>query len=281
MTSPEQAPALSRRRELGSGSANSLLLTVLGEFVLPDGRPVWTSSLLALFRELGVEEKALRQALMRTADGGWLAGDRSGRRTRWELTDAGRRLLSEGTARIYGFRGPPDSWDGQWLLLLVTVPENRRALRTRLRTRLGWAGFGLLPQGLWLRPGSEEPPELRSVLAELDLEDSAHTFLARSGQLGTDAGLVRSAWDLDEIEQRYEEFVDQVTPLQPRTDLQALTDQVRLVQEWRRFPLLDPGLPRTLLPPTWSGARAADLFTTRHATWAPRALTAWQALTAE
>ena len=39
-----------------------------GEVVLPDGRPVWTSSLLALFRELGVEEKALRQALMRTAD---------------------------------------------------------------------------------------------------------------------------------------------------------------------------------------------------------------------
>src|SRR5947209_5062750 len=130
-------PVLSRRRELGSGSANSLLLTVLGEFVLPDGRPVWTSSLLTLFRELGVEEKALRQALMRTADDGWIVGDRLGRRTRWQLTESGRRLLSEGSARIYGFRGPPEDWDGQWLLLLVTVPENNRGLRTRLRTQLG------------------------------------------------------------------------------------------------------------------------------------------------
>src|SRR5690349_10543352 len=104
MSFSEPAPALSRRRELGSGSANSLLLTVLGEFVLPGGEPVWTSALLALFRELGVEEKALRQSLMRTAGDGWIAGDRVGRRTRWQLTDAGRRLLSEGTARIYGFR---------------------------------------------------------------------------------------------------------------------------------------------------------------------------------
>ena len=53
MTSPEPPPTLSRRRELGSGSANSLLLTVLGEFVLPGGRPVWTSSLLDALSRTG------------------------------------------------------------------------------------------------------------------------------------------------------------------------------------------------------------------------------------
>jgi phenylacetic acid degradation operon negative regulatory protein len=280
-TDSERVPTLSRRRELGSGSANSLLLTVLGEFVLPDGRPVWTSALIALFRDLGVEEKAVRQALMRTSDDGWITADRLGRRTRWRLSGAGERLLTEGSRRIYSFRGPPEDWDARWLLLLVNIPENSRALRAKLRTQLGWAGFGLLPQGLWLRPGSDEPAEVRRVLAELGLEDSAHTFVARSGQLGSDAGLVRAAWDLDEIEQRYEEFLDAVAPLRPRTDLQALTHQIRLVQEWRRFPLLDPGLPRTLLPRTWSGARAAEVFTARHAAWAPRAWAAWQELTSE
>jgi phenylacetic acid degradation operon negative regulatory protein len=56
---------------------------------------------------------------------------------------------------------------------------------------------------------------------------------------------------------------------------------VRLVQEWRRFPLLDPGLPRELLPPRWSGHRAAEVFRERHAAWAPRAQLAWAELTAE
>ena len=48
-------PSLSRRRELGSASAASLLLTILGEFVLPAGEPVWTSALVRLLGELGVE----------------------------------------------------------------------------------------------------------------------------------------------------------------------------------------------------------------------------------
>jgi phenylacetic acid degradation operon negative regulatory protein len=279
MAAVERVPTLSRRRELGSGSANSLLLTVLGEFVLPDGHPVWTSTLITLFRELGVEEKAVRQALMRSSDDGWIQPDRLGRRTRWTLSTAGHRLLSEGTSRIYGFTGPPEVWDGRWLLLLVAVPENNRALRAKLRTRLGWAGFGELPQGMWLRPRIDGLDEVRRVLESLDLTDAAHSFVASSGELGTDRDLVRRAWDLDEIEQRYEDFLDQVARIRPRTDLQALISQIRLVQEWRRFPLLDPGLPRELLPRTWSGARAAALFSTRHAAWAPRAQLAWAELT--
>lgn len=284
MALTDRPPAPSRGRELGSGSANSLLLTVLGEFVLPGDRPVWTSTLIALFRELGVEEKALRQALMRTADAGWIEGDRLGRRTRWHLSDAGRRLLTEGTARIYGFHGPPEHWDRTWLLLLVTVPENNRAVRAKLRTRLGWAGFGELPQGLWLRPhtgqvdATEPLEEVHGVLRDLGLDGYAHSFVACSGELGTDRDLVRRAWDLDAIEERYEQFLDQLGPIRPRTDRQALVSQVRLVQEWRRFPLLDPGLPRELLPRTWSGARAVELFTKRHAAWAPRAAAAWAEL---
>jgi phenylacetic acid degradation operon negative regulatory protein len=277
----ERVPTLSRRRELGGGSANSLLLTVLGEFVLPDRRPVWTSTLLTLLGELGVEEKAVRQALMRTADDGWITADRLGRRTRWQLSKAGERLLSEGTKRIYGFRGPPEDWDAQWLLLLVNVPENSRALRSKLRTQLEWAGFGLLPQGLWLRPQISDLTEVNQVLLSLGLADAAHSFVARSGELGTDRDLVRQAWDLDAIEQRYEDFLEQVAPIRPRNDLQALISQIRLVQEWRRFPLLDPGLPRVLLPRTWSGARAAALFVQRHAAWAPRAKAAWDAMTVE
>ncbi len=58
----------------------------------------------------------------------------------------------------------------------------------------------------------------------------------------------------------------------------ALAAQIRLVQEWRRFPFLDPGLPPELLPDHWSGTRAAAVFRARRAAWKPRADVAWEEL---
>ncbi|MGY1639256.1 PaaX family transcriptional regulator C-terminal domain-containing protein [Geodermatophilus sp. SYSU D00742] len=274
-------PFVTRRQELGAASARSLLLTVLGEFVLPSGRPVWTASLLELLADLDVAEKAARQAIMRTADSGWIEASRIGRETRWSLTGAGTRLLREGTERIYGFAADERSWDGRWLVLSVGVPENNRALRQRLRTQLGWAGLGSLDAGTWVTPRVDREQEARRVLDELGLLAGSWSFVATAGLVGDERSLARTAWDLDGIERGYEDFLELVGRRRPRTDRQALVAQVRLVQEWRRFPLLDPGLPRELLPPRWSGSRAADVFRERHATWAPRAQRAWAELTAE
>ena len=80
---PDSIPALSRRHEAGAASARGLLFTVLGEFVLPTGGSAWTSAFIDVFGRLGVEEKAIRQALARTAADGWIRPERHGRRTRW------------------------------------------------------------------------------------------------------------------------------------------------------------------------------------------------------
>ena len=82
---------------------------MLGEFVLPCDEPVWTQVLLDVLGGLGVESKSARQALARTAAEGLLESDRAGRRVRWSLTAAGRRLLTDGAARIYGFAADPGS----------------------------------------------------------------------------------------------------------------------------------------------------------------------------
>jgi phenylacetic acid degradation operon negative regulatory protein len=270
-----EGPVVTRRQELGAASARSLLLTVLGEFVLPDGRPVWTATLIDLLADLSVAEKAARQAIMRTADSGWIEASRVGRETRWSLTPAGTRLLREGTERIYGFAADDRPWDGSWLVMTIGVPENNRALRQRLRTRLGWTGLGSVNATTWVTPRIDREREACGVLEELGLVGNSWSFVATAGRLGDERSLARTAWDLDAIERRYEDFLDLVGRPRPRTDRQALVAQVRLVQEWRRFPLLDPALPRDLLPPRWSGSRAAEVFRERHAAWAPRAQTAW------
>lgn len=269
-----------RRRELGQTSARSLLLTVLGEFVLPAGEPVWTRALLEVLGALGVESKSARQALSRTAAEGVLTSDRDGRRVRWSLTPDGERLLSEGAARIYGFGAPATEWDGRWLVLLASVPESRRRLRHRLRTRLAWAGLGSPAPGVWVSPDPGKEPEVAAVLDELDLRGMSSSFIGHYGGIGRPSDVVAQAWDLDRVEQAYEQFLDEFGPERDRDDTDdVLARQVRLVHAWRRFPFLDPELPAELLPDRWAGARAAELFTTLHRRWDAPARTAWAGLT--
>ncbi|GAA2409147.1 PaaX family transcriptional regulator C-terminal domain-containing protein [Actinomadura vinacea] len=274
-------PEFRRRRELGAASARSLLLTVLGEFALPAGQPVWTAAFLEALGLLGVEEKAVRQALARSATEGWLAGERHGRRTRWHLTPSGRRLLTDGTERIYGFGRPMEDWDARWLLVLAGVPETNRKLRHLLRTRLAWNGLGNLAPGVWVTPHPEREGDVRDMLEEIGVAETSTLFVGRLGDLTEARRVARQAWNLDEIEPAYEDFLDAVGALRPSDDAETFAAHTRLVQEWRRFPFLDPGLPVELLPEGWTGARAFALFHERHDAWRPAADRRWRAMTGD
>lgn len=253
-------------------------MTVLGEFVLPTRAPVWTRALVQVLGGLGVEEKAARQSLARTAAEGWLVSDRDGRRVRWSLTESGQQLLSEGAHRIYTFGTHRNGWDGQWLVLAVTVPELQRQLRSRLRTRLAWAGLGSPAAGLWVTPDAAKEPEVARVLSEHGLTGSAFCYVGRFGSIGEPQTVVAQAWDLAGVEEGYERFVDTFETVDPATPGEVLLAQLRLVHAWRRFPFVDPQLPGELLPPRWAGIRAAEVFRRRHAEWDPVARRHWAAL---
>jgi phenylacetic acid degradation operon negative regulatory protein len=267
----EPSPALSRRHAAGAASARGLLFTVLGEFVLPTGGSAWTSAFIEVFGRLGVEEKAIRQALARTAADGWIRPERHGRRTRWWLTPAGERLLTEGTERIYAFAGPQRAWDGSWLLVLARAPETGRPARHLLRTRLTWAGLGSPAPSVWITTHTDRQAEVERVLHQTGVT-GGQIFVARHRGGGELAALVGQAWDLPAIDQRHQEFLAEFAS---PAAADPLTHLIELVHAWRRFPSVDPGLPARLLPPGWSGARAAKLFAARHAKWSPEAVMQW------
>jgi phenylacetic acid degradation operon negative regulatory protein len=275
---PERGLEVIRRRELSLSSARSLLLTVLGEYVLPRDLHVWTSALVQTMALLGVAEKAARQALSRTAAEGWISSSRHGRLAQWDLTESGRRLLADGASRIYSFGQQRKPWDGRWLLLLAGAPEGNRDLRRTLRTRLTWAGFGPLPSGAWICPEPQREAEAARILAELGLDATSMSFVASYGEIGEQADIVQLAWDLGTVELRYKQFIDTFEPLTATTDREMLTAQTLLVHEWRRFPFLDPQLPRELLPDGWLGTDAARLFHARHAQWRDGAQRYWAEL---
>jgi len=264
--------ALARRHAAGASSTRGLLFTLLGEYVLPSSHAVWTATVLSAMARLGVEERAARQALMRTAADGWLTAERIGRQTRWRLTPSAVRLLTDGAERIYAFGASRADWDGSWLLVFARPSESERGARHLLRSRLTWAGFGSPAPGVWVSTHAERLAEVEDVLREAGLAGDAQVFCARhaAGQL---AAMVAQAWDLAAIAADYDEFL---TAFADGTARDPLARTIELVHAWRRFPWRDPDLPRQLLPGQWSGARAAALFRRRHAQWGPAALAAWR-----
>src|SRR5919107_4514870 len=148
-----------RRRSVGAPAARSVLLTMLGEYVLPLRDAIWQETLIGALAALDYKPQAARQALSRSVGAGWLETERHGRRSRVRLTPETAEMLRSGAARIYSF-GEPWVWDGRWLLVVLRVPEERRQVRHQMRTRLAWAGFGSLGGGLWISPHAERGREL-------------------------------------------------------------------------------------------------------------------------
>jgi phenylacetic acid degradation operon negative regulatory protein len=278
---PAPRRARARRGVLRGPSARAYLLMLLGQFVLDqqDG-PVWTGTLVDALGLVGFEERTARQALARSQAAGWLAAERRGRRVRWQVTPEGRRLLRSGRARLFA-PGPERDWDGDWLVLLTTVPERHRELRHLLRSSLGWAGFGSLGPGVWISPHPSHADEARQVLRSLGTVVQGTLLHARLDDPAERERLVAQAWDTSELAARYKVFIERFAEVEPGSPAEALAQRTHLLYEWRRLVLADPGLPPALLPPDWSGEQARRLMLERSARWERPALAWWRAREAE
>ncbi len=263
-------------RELPVGSARSLLLTVLSELTLPRNEPTWTSSLLYVLTGLGLEEQTARQAIARASDAGLIVSEKHGRTVRWTVTDAGKALIESITRRAASLINPPERWDGNCLIVAVTVPQRLRAVRKRLYSSLYWQGFGNPAPGLWASPHVDRVEELRALIDDLGLRDSTVTFIGNTLGVGiTDAEIVARAWDLDNIAHRYEKFIETYTDVDPEPGDDLLLTHLSLINEYREFPAMDPQLPEDLLP-DWVGHRATELFVTLNRKWSTAAHERWR-----
>jgi phenylacetic acid degradation operon negative regulatory protein len=266
---------------LSNGSARSLLLTVLGELVWPEGRPVWTSALLYVLKGLGIEEQTARQAIARAAAAGWITGERHGREVRWTLTPTGLGLIEEGAARVTSTAGPRTGWDGRWLVLLVTVPHTHRTARKRLYAGLTWAGFGNPTPGVWVSPHPERQAEAARLIEQLDLTDSTLSFIGPSGSIGLDDGeIVERAWDLEALADRFAAQLDALADIDPAPGDEMLFTHVQVVGQWQRTPFSDPQLPEELLP-DWVGHRAAIRLAGLREQWTDAVHARWREINSE
>jgi phenylacetic acid degradation operon negative regulatory protein len=258
--------------------ARSMLFTFFGDYAHPSGRDVPLGGLVEAGHALGISEAATRSAVARLAQARWIAARRAGKRSFYTLSAAGRRLIEEGTQRIYA---PPTRWSGRWCLLQYSIPEDRRALRDGIRKQLAWLGFGPLGGGAYASP-RDVASAARRLVAGSGLSRYARVFTASYDGPGDDADLVARCWDLRAIARRYAAFVEHYEPLFRRDvrrqragaldDVDAFATRFALTHDFRRFPFIDPGLPDALLPAHWVGHRALSLFRGHHALLADGAM---------
>ena len=266
-------------RLVSPGSARSLLLTLLGEFVAPRDRPVWTSTLLTVLTGVGIAEKSARQAIARAATADWMASHKDGRRVSWTLTPHGRRLIATGSARVSSMSHGGAPWNGQWLALMITLPASHRERRVKLYRALHWAGFGNPSAGLWINPHTERIEEARRLIESFDMSALTYAFVGTSLDFGVnDHQLVAQSWDLGAVAGHYEALTARFGKSRPSTGDAVLFNHVALANERQRLPYVDPGLPSELLPARWTGRKAAARLEALRDAWRAVAYTRWDEL---
>ena len=253
----EPAAALFERRP------QSLVITLLGSYVHPEDRTVWSGGLVNLLGEFGFSVGAARVALTRLTRRDLLARVREGRLVHYRLTARAAALLEEGDRRIFSL-GRDVRAAERWTILWHAIPEERRLERGRLARRLRFLGFGSVQDGVWVLPHDCEQ-EVAALLEELRLVGHAAVLLGHPASEVDFEALAARAWDATELTKRYRAFVSEFRRYAPSRrngldDREAFLVRTRLVHTFRQFPFLDPGLPDDLVPTDGQRAKAVELF---------------------
>ena len=237
-----------------------LVLTLLGTYVRPFARTVWSGGLVVLLGEFGFSDGAARAALTRLVRRGLIERVRSGRLVHYRLTPRCERLLIEGDGRIFALGRLP-AGPGPWTVLWHQIPEERRLERARLGRRLRFLGFGSVQDSVWVAP-QDHSSEVLELLSELGVGDHGTVFVSSVRPGPGLPALVSRAWDLTGLEERYEAFCSEFSRYASRSlgDRDAFLVRTRLMHTFRAFAQLDPELPDELAPVSGARARAAEIF---------------------
>lgn len=259
----------------------SLVFDLFGGYVRYDDGRIGLQELASVAGRFGVSADSMRVVMSRLRREGWFEVTREAGRAQYRATDRTWQLLDEGYRRI--FAGTEADWSGDWYVVIYEVPESERAVREQLRKQLAWLGFGPLAASTWLSPHDR----LDAVLEWVEEQPSVRVdaLVARSRGDQSDRDFARRCWDLDALSRDYQQFIDTYGSAKGKARWRsavggdALVTRVQLAHDYRLFLFRDPRLPSHLLPATWPGRHASELFTQAYEHLADEATAAYRSLT--
>lgn len=245
--------------------SRTVLVSFLGAIVRKMGNWMPIAGTVELLAQTGLDAPSVRTAVFRLKKRGWLVSEARAGMRGYALTPAALESLAVGDEVIWHARQPADLSDG-WCFVHFSVPESARSLRHQLTSHLTSLGFGNIGSAVWIAPARMLSAAQRAI-AELGLTEQCAVFVGDyvAGQELT--SMVRNGWDLDEIDLRYREFIEDYAEETQRLATAAVIDGKRafdtylsVIDHWRKLPFRDPGLPLEVLTEEWSGPAAVQLF---------------------
>ena len=247
--------------------SRTLLVSLFGAFVRRTDGWMSISAIVSLMSEVGLDDSSVRTGVSRLKKRGWLVPEKRDRVNGYRLTDLALASLAEGDRVVWHAKQPADLDEG-WCIANFSVPETDRSRRHLLRSRLANLGFGNFGPGVWIAPARMRDAA-NAVVESLGLVDNTVIFVgAHAG--GQDLlTMTRASWDLEEINRQYRSFLDahrhDLDPFEgePSDSIDpqaAFAVYLNVIDDWRKLPSRDPGLPRELLGSDWAGDEAGRLF---------------------
>ena len=253
-----------------SGPASNpqhILVTLLGTHFFGQQQPIPSGFLVDLLDEFGVSEIGARNALSRVTRRGLLEFSRSGRTTYYQLSGEAHRNHSARLSEILRGAAAP-AWDGTWTVVLFSISEEQRPLRHVVRTRLTRLRFGMLYDGVWVRPGPTDSTAA-DMLQALRLQKATVLTTATTDRI-FGIGDPINAFPLAEIDAGYKAFIASHSGLRDRMvagevgAAEALRARAAVMDQWRDLTDADPSLPAEILPAAWPKDEAHALFIDIH-----------------
>ncbi len=257
------AAAVRERCQQSDISARSVLVTVLGDSVLPVTKTLWLSSLFELAAPFGFSQRLVRTSMFRLVSEGWVSNERVGRRSRYSLSLLAVRESEDADRRIY--TTDRAGWDGSWTLAVLDTALMPAPERDRIARHLRWHGFVALGRGLLASP-SVTVAGLGEILSLVEPAATVPMGRAEIDELDrlVDEGFFADVFRTDDTEDAYRDFLARYEPWQDHdleevAPLDAYGLRTMLVHEFRRIRLRAPDMPAELLPPKWIGDCAYDV----------------------
>lgn len=199
---------------------------------------------------LAIDKEVIKRAIWKATHKGLIRRQRRKDKTFWEITKEGKRRLQSLIPQYDGKR----VWDGRIYLITYDIPEKRYKDRNLLREYLRRIGCGMLQASVWLTPYNpkkvlEEFIKKRKLAGAVIVSD-----IGEDGSVGEEDldDLINRVYKLDELNERYQEFIEAVK--------RERLDKRQIAFKFLSVLADDPQLPFGLLPYNWQGKKAFQLF---------------------
>lgn len=250
------------QRSSGSESTTrkpqSVMLSFLGIYLHGQSSAIYSGSIIDVFARLGISVDAVRSTLTRMVSRGLLERHRRGRKMYFSVSDRGEKILTDGYRRIWESGAVVRNWNGKWTMVAFSLPNEGSQERHALRSRLIWAGFGLLQPGLWVAP---DELDVTGIVEETGLAEFMTVMTGQPSAPTKPSEVIERAFDLSAIANNYYEFLKEWDSLNPWSIWpDDLARQVVLHVDWLQLVRQNPRLPADYLPKDWPIFRAEHVF---------------------